>query len=513
MLGRGHLGPEPSALDRRNVVQAAVAGGLAVAFAGSLRPLFGGDTASARPVAATLVLPSPAATELESLAGLSLVPAGYGGLVADTDTRLSLPAGFGYRVVAEAGVTKLETGEPTPGFADGTASFRGPRGRTVLVVNHEHNPDRKIPHPVPPLRGLTFDRAMSGGTTTLVLDPDGNREREYVSLAGTDNNCAGGVTPWATWLSCEESEGRAGTAGRTLDHGYVFEVDPVAPEANRDPHPIKALGRFPHEAAVVDPGRGQIYLTEDAEAPNGLLYRWTAPMGRRRLRRGSLSRLAPTAGTLHAMRAHDALGLPVPDLSLATTPGTTYRLQWVPVPDRDAVTTSTRKQFAYRHLGEDAKTDIGDGASITRARKLEGAWWGDGGVYVVASFAKPEEDQSPVAHGGQVWFLDPLRDTLTLVLRFAPKRDKDSVTEEPDNITVSPYGGVIIAQDSQGAQHLFGAGPDGSTFPIARNERAVNGVFSEFTGPNFAPDRRTLFANVQDPGTVFAITGPWRDAR
>ncbi len=518
VTNQDYLSPEIPAATRRDLLVTGAAVGLAVAFSGSLRPLFGGsgNKPGVQPVAATspldTVSPTPTPRITAQAVEAPAVPVGYGGLVADRGAQLSLPEGFSYRVLAEAGVTELESGELTPGYMDGTGSFRAPRGRTVLVVNHEQGPDKKVTYPVPALDGLTYDSSTSGGTTTLVLDPDGNPERAYVSLAGTDTNCSGGVTPWGTWLSGEETEARAGAKNRTFDHGYVFEVDPLEPAANRNPQPIKALGRFPHEAAVVDPVRGHIYLTEDAEAPNGLMYRWRPPFLRRRLGPGALRKLGATDGTLHAMRAHNQFGLPVADLSVATTPGTSYRLQWVPVPDRDAVEVSTRKQFGYVHTDKKGRTEIGHGPTITRSHKLEGAWWGNGGVYLTSSFAKPEDDRSALAHGGQVWFLDPVRDTLTLVLHFAPTKDGGDGIDCPDAITVSPFGGVLIAQDSQGAQHLFGAGADGSTFPVARNERRFEDGYSEFTGPNFSPDRGTLFANVQQPGTVLAITGPWRNA-
>lgn len=76
----------------------------------------------------------------------------------------------------------------------------------------------------------------------------------------------------------------------------------------------------------------------------------------------------------------------------------------------------------------------------------------------------------------------------------------------PDNISISPYGGVLVAEDGQGVQHLFGVTEQGETFPIARNDIDDN----EFTGPVYSPDHRILFANLQTPGTMFAITDPWR---
>jgi secreted PhoX family phosphatase len=135
-------------------------------------------------------------------------------------------------------------------------------------------------------------------------------------------------------------------------------------------------------------------------------------------------------------------------------------------------------------------------------------WWGDGGAHFVASYAR-SEDGSAAQHDGQVWFLDPARDTIELKLHFAyTPKDQDRDPDGPDNITVSAYGGVIVAEDGEGLQHLVGADERGRTFLFARNDDAGS---SEFTGPNFSHDRRWLFANVQDPGIVFAITGPWTE--
>ena len=157
------------------------------------------------------------------------------------------------------------------------------------------------------------------------------------------------------------------------------------------------------------------------------------------------------------MKATSRRGEHVQDLSVATQHGTTYDVEWVTVPDRDAATVSTRKQF----------TDD----QITRSRKLEGMWWGDGGAYFVCSFAR-FTDGSAAQHDGQVWFLDPDEDTIELKLHFVytPGDQDEDDPDGPDNITVSAYGGLIIAEDGEGKQHLIGSTEDGETFFFARNE-------------------------------------------
>ena len=467
-------------VSRRSLLGGAAAG-IGITLTGALDSVFGADSATAAPG-------KPGKPGKPT-------PPGYGPLVADPAGRLSLPAGFSYTLVAISGQTVLESGEKTPDRPDGTASFvrRGGDG-AVLVQNHELTGSGGSPVPHHP--GLVYDEGSWGGTTTIEVDGRGKPVRQYVSLAGTHNNCAGGKTPWNTWLTCEET---FEPVGATKPHGFVFEVDPYDNTHNQNPKPIKCLGRYAHEAVAVDPETFELYLTEDAGSPNGLIYRFTPPRSALPLKRGSLAALAPNDGKLEALVAY-RFGTFVPDLSVAQV-GTTYDVEWASVPDRDANAVSTRKQFNVPG-GSGAP-----GGNVTRSRKLEGMWWGDRGAYIVASFAR-NSDGSAAQHDGQVWFFDPVDQTITLKLAFAyTPGDQDNDEDGPDNITVSPYGGVMIAEDGEGKQHLVGADEHGNAFFFARNELPGS---EEFTAPNFSPDKKTLYANVQVPGYVFAITGPWR---
>jgi len=352
---------------------------------------------------------------------------------------------------------------------------------------------------VPALTGLTYDIGARGGTTTIEVDDDGNRLSEYTSVAGTCNNCAGGKTPWDTWLTCEETEQLA-TGRFTQNHGYVFEVDPTSQIANvgKSNVPLKFLGRFAHEAVAVDPATYVIYETEDANDPHGLFYRWVPPegfeAGKGALRQLALGANGDTAGSLQAMSCYRG-SKHIQDLSQATLPGTRYKVAWVDVLDRTGIPSPVRQQFTPDQ--------------VTSSRKLEGAWWADGGAYFVSSFARnTAPDLSVNEHDGQVWFYDPATESVTLQTLFGVNLDPDVDTDNydgPDNITASPYGGVVLAEDGQGIQHVVGVTDQGKSYPIARND--LNG--SEFCGPGFSSDGRILFVNIQSPGHVFAITGPW----
>ncbi|MEU9375834.1 alkaline phosphatase PhoX [Streptomyces sp. NPDC048255] len=434
----------------------------AISFSGALGALFAGSAGAARPTR------------------------GYGPLLPDPRGLLDLPAGFSYRVLSRAG-DRLRSGEGTvPANCDGMAAFGAGGGRVRLVRNHENRTTAALR--VPAVAGLTYDPEALGGCTVLDLGPDGRVTGERVALAGTAVNCAGGRTPWNTWLSCEETEDRAGTSGYALDHGYVFEVHPAHPHRS-GAVPLTALGRFAHEAVAVDPYSGVVYETEDAFVePFGLFYRFLPrrPLG--------------GPGSLRAGGALEALRVPgVADLAAVDEPGAEFPAEWVPVPDPSAAGTPIRLQ------------DFGPGG-ITHAQKLEGCYWGEGRVHFVSSYARSSEGAA-ADHHGQVWSYDPRRARLRLDVRFGPAAGVQLPGDSPDNICLAPDGGLMVCEDGGGAQYVFGVTPGGEVYAMARNAEDIGRPgapeWGEFAGVTFSPDGRTMYVNAYAPGTTFAVTGPW----
>lgn len=450
---------------RRQVLARSGALGAGIAFTGALSELFTG-TAAAQNLGHT----------------------GYGPLVPDPNGLLDLPEGFRYKVLSrEGGKLSYDQGL-VPSNHDGMTALPGRHGRTHLVRNHENRVTAAIP--VPTIDGLTYDPAGKGGCTTLTLDGRNKVLSEQVAIAGTAVNCAGGPTPWGTWLTCEETEDKAGTNGYTKDHGFIFEVDGTDPRRS-GAVPLTAMGRFQHEAIAVDPQRGIVYETEDAFLkPFGLFYRFlpNKPLGGL----GSLR----AGGRLQAMRVPG-----VPDLSSIQETGACFEgVEWVDVPDPLAAQTPIRLQ------------DFGP-KGITHAQKLEGCYWGGRCVYFVSSFAHSAEG-SAADHFGQIWRYDPSSRRLTLVIVFGPDTDIQLPGESPDNICLAPSGGLMVCEDGNGAQHVYGVTRRGEVYAMARNAQNIGTPeapeWGEFAGVTFSPDGDTMYVNCYTPGTTFAVTGPWR---
>ncbi len=387
-----------------------------------------------------------------------------------------------------------------------------------MIQNHEASPGS--PQPVPLVEGTVYDPgALGGGCTVIDVARNGRRRSEWVGLSGTISNCAGGPTPWGSWLTCEESEATAGTG--TLQPRTTATSSRSSPTSRPARRPSRsgpgvASRTRPWSSSRVAP---RAYLTEDASKPTGLFYRWTAPDGYR-LRPHLADALGPEDGRLEALAVIDRDGSVLPDLAYVTSAqiGRPFRTSWKRVPDRSRPTTSIRRQFAE--------------GTVTHSKKLEGAWGDRRGAYFVASFAFGAGDLPTDAtrHDGQLWYYRYADETLTLVAYFPynevlhsetvdPEtglgRSLDLAFDGPDGCHVSPYGSLVLTEDGSTANHMLSWTRETGAQAIARNlivqetNAAGTDVYSEMTGPCFSPDGLVLFGSVQEPGHTFAIRGPW----
>lgn len=387
---------------------------------------------------------------------------GYGRL-HKAGPELDLPEGFVYVRFGGAGTT-MSNGRPTPDGHDGMAAFNGPRGTVILVRNHECDDQ----HPV--FGSDPYDRKAGGGTVNLVFDPvPGRLLASHPSLTGTVKNCAGGSTGRYSWISCEETtEGL--DHGYAEPHGYCFEVpaDATAPVRAR---PLKAMGRFKHEAVCVDRITGDVYLTEDQETAGFYRFR---PHQRQHLH---------TGGKLQMLAVRHRPGY---DTRTGQRRGRALPVTWVDIPDPDPHSAG-RNPLATFEQGR-----AGGGAVFCR---LEGCWWHQGRAVFVSTTGGD-------AGVGQVWEYRPLEDSLVLAF----ESPSAGLLRQPDNVTSTPRGALLLCEDGHGPDRIRGLDPAGRIFNFARN-RFSDG---EFCGATFSKDGRVLFVNVQRPGVTFAITGPWR---
>lgn len=469
--------------------------------------------------ASGLFVPGGVDSALAAIArGARAAAPGFGALQRDPAGLLDLPAGFQYRMLSagtEADYTdgdprfnsKLSDGTPTPARHDGMAAFPGPNGVTILVRNHEM--DIGDTQGVDPKRERPYDSATTGGTTTLWVDRERKLVKSFGSLSGTLRNCAGGATPWGSWLTAEECTDTPGarnpvnadpTPRVKARHGYIFEVDSRT-ESLVAPIPLKAMGRFRHEAVAVDPATGFAYLTEDRD--DGLLYRFR-PAALDQDTKPSALRVGDYAigGVLEALRVKSRPQLTTNNhgRKRAIALDESLEVDWVKIenvdPDMDmarggdgeeTAPTSTRAQ------------GFADGAA--RFARTEGICYHDDSVYFCCTNGGPREF-------GQVFRIRLREQRLSLMV----EPEDASLLKGPDNICVAPFGDLVVCEDSSGDQrnYVVGVTPQGRCYRIARNAHPGN---RELAGACFSPDGSTMFVNIQVPGMTFAIWGPWSQRR
>jgi secreted PhoX family phosphatase len=433
-----------------------------------------------------------------AFAGRTAVAEGYGDLLADPKKMLNLPKGFSYQIISKRG-DRMDDGFLVPGRADGMGAFPGKNGRVILVRNHENNPDSfdqgafGLQNEL--LKKLSPDKLYEngkgnfpalGGTTTLVYDPVKKRvEKEFLSLAGTVRNCAGGVTPWNSWLTCEESTLRKGAYEGNLekDHGYVFEVPASEEIGLAVPAPIKGMGRFNHEAVAVDPKTGIVYLTEDKG--DGLFYRFIPNVKGKMLEGGKLQAL----GILGA-KSRDTRNWEDPKVEEFPV-GIAHDVVWIDMEDIESPKDDLRQQ------------GLDKGAACFA--RGEGIWFGKKELYFACT-------NGGKIMSGQVFRYTPGPDEGTANEKKAPGKlelfaepnDRD-ILKNCDNLAIAPWGDLVLCEDHP-QSFIVGITPKGAYYKLAENV----GFLSEMAGGVFSPSGDTFFVNLQAPGITLAINGPWR---
>ncbi len=441
------------------------------------------------------------------------VKAGYGPIIEKKNALLHLPAGFKYYAFSPTGA-KMSDGNRVPGAHDGMRAYSLPGEPHIirLLRNHELGGVSAAQGPA----AMSYDPTGPGAVTVVDFDTKRRKMvRSFLALSGTIENCAGGYggRQNRSWLSCEETtEGLL--EGYERPHGYVFEV-PSDTEGLVTPVPLKAMGRFTHEAAERDPLTGIIYLTED-EGPDGF-YLFLPNDPDDLTQGGSLWMLAVD-------------GQPEYDTSTGQTPGLTLNTHWVLIDDPDPEDAEDNPL---------AVLEQGTAKGAATFAGLEGLYVRDGVVFFSAS-------DGGDAERGQIWKYIPLDIDHGLLKLVYESADKD-VLDGPDNICLSPRGSVLIAEDGDGGDWIDGddscrqAGdnyvrfvtPHGVAHDFAKVPNTVDLVLDDFEdfeedctadplpGPGevigasetagvvFSPDGQWLFLNIQTPGITVAITGPW----
>jgi secreted PhoX family phosphatase len=452
------------AQDRRRFLGATASAFAALAASGCMTRTGGAAAAAPRPAAGGF--------------------AGYGAMQPDPAGLIDLPQGFSYRVISRLG-DAMDDGGTVPDRADGMGCFDiGPdengNAEIALVRNHELQPRHDAGGPIAKGFGKRNGEFVPGGTTTIVLDAATLQvKRQFRSLGGTIRNCSGGVTPWGSWLTCEEAPTGPGQPygdGLERDHGWVFEV-PASARGLVDPVPLTAMGRFNHEAAAVDPATGIVYMTEDRD--DGVLYRFIPKVP------GKLA----AGGRLQAMAIE---GLPDSrNWATALMPlRKPYRVSWIDLDEPEAPKDELRLRAAAKGATLIARGE-GLHMGVKRGQSEVFACCTSGGAKQLGQILK----LTPGLAGAP--------DTIEL---FFESESTDQFNFG-DNLCVAPSGHLIVCEDQYTDvvdNHIRGITPAGAPYDIARLKAQT-----ELAGACFSPDGKWLFVNVYSPTATLAITGPW----
>jgi secreted PhoX family phosphatase len=411
---------------------------------------------------------------------------GYGPFVADPSGLIDLPEGFSYRILSSFG-DAMTDGLNVPNFADGMGCFALDNGKIALVRNHELQPkhmDFSAYAAKPHLPRESFDaidgKALPGGTTTIVLDPERLAvEQQYLSLVGTIRNCSGGITPWGSWLTCEEAV-HGPEQGVGQEHGWVFEV-PANAGGLVEAKPLKSMGRFMREAVCIDPSTGIVYMTEDRA--DSLFYRFLPEVVGDLAKGGRLQALALVDGVRDS-RNWEQPSLPLQEWKLT---------RWIDLDDVESPKDDLRTRGA-----------AAGGVIFARG---EGVHWGDRELYFTCTSGGARQEGQimryrPSPYEGQ----GPARDAGGHLQLFLETTDPRQYSFG-DNLTVAPNGHLMVCEDQYHDvvdNHLRGITPSGEVYTFARIV-----VQAEPAGVCFAPDGKTMFVNLYSPAKTLAIRGPF----
>ena len=408
----------------------------------------------------------------------------------DPDGIIDLPKGFSYKIISKE-KDIMDDGLLVPPNADGMACIALPDDKVALIRNHElgHVP-RLSAFRKNNFYGKYFRKYRKensekfydinnnkthcfGGTTSIIYNMKTQEvENQYLSLAGTLVNCSGGVTPWGSWISCEETVIKNGR-GITENHGYNFEVYPSIEPKLTAAVPLKDMGRFRHEGVAFDE-QGFVYQTEDRS--DGLFYRFT-PKVNKELSKGGLLEIL----SFKDWRGTDTRNWKNTNIVV----GKKYDVKWLNIDNVDSLNDDMR--YRGRNFG---------GAIFARG---EGIFCYKNIIYFTSTTGGRNKT-------GQIWkYIPDSSNNKEGTLELFYESNDENVLNMPDNIILSPNGDIILCEDARGRDRLVVIKNDGSIYYLANN--ALNN--QEFAGLTYSPDGKILFVNIYKPTMTLAISGPW----